>query len=112
MSALTRQAEPAPTCCRNGRISDIDFLADYSYRLPDGSRRFGLGTRAYGSAECGVGDINLKAKEGGWFGQSSYACEFERYPFEAFLPALEDPSLPFVTEEPLPEGYRPGDIVL
>ena len=57
-------------------------------------------------------DINLKAKEGGWFGQSSYACEFERYPFEAFIPALEDPSLPFVTEEPLPEGYRPGDIVL
>lgn len=57
-------------------------------------------------------DMNLKAREGGWFGQSSYACEFDRYPFWAFLPALEDPSLPFVCEEPLPEGYRPGDIVL
>lgn len=29
--------------CRNGRISDIDFLADCSYLLPDGTRRFGLG---------------------------------------------------------------------
>lgn len=57
-------------------------------------------------------DLNLKAKEGGWFGASSYACEFDRLPFEAFLPVLEDPSFTFVEEEPLPAGYRPGDIVL
>ena len=57
-------------------------------------------------------DFNLRAHEGGWFGASSYACEFPSIPVEAFIPALMDDSLPFVEEEPLPEGYRPGDIVL
>ena len=57
-------------------------------------------------------DLNLRAKEGGWFGASAYGCEFARIPFEAFLPALQDETLPFVAEEPLPPGYRPGDIVL
>jgi len=56
-------------------------------------------------------DLNLKAKEGGWFGASSYACEFDRPPFEAFLPVLRDESFTFVEEEELPEGFRPGDIV-
>ncbi|MDO4483445.1 MAG: radical SAM protein [Clostridia bacterium] len=56
--------------------------------------------------------LNLKAKEGGWFGANSYACEFDRIPYEAFLPVLQDESFTFIEEEPLPEGYRPGDIVL
>ena len=57
-------------------------------------------------------DLNLKAHEGGWFGASDYACEFPVMPYAAFLPTLEDGSLAFVEEEPLPPGYRPGDIVL
>ena len=57
-------------------------------------------------------DLNLRAKEGGWFGASSYGCEFPRIPYEAFLPTLRDPSVVFDEEEPLPQGYRPGDIVL
>ena len=57
-------------------------------------------------------DLNLKAHEGGWFGASDYACEFPAPPYAAFLPTLEDDSLPFLEEEPLPVGYRPGDIVL
>ena len=57
-------------------------------------------------------DLNLRAKEGGWFGSSSYAGEFDRTPFEAFLPILRDERFAFLEEEPLPEGYRPGDIVL
>ena len=57
-------------------------------------------------------DLNLKAKEGGWFGASGYTREFERVPYEAFLPVLEDPEFTFVEEGPLPAGYRPGDIVL
>lgn len=57
-------------------------------------------------------DLNLKAKEGGWFGASGYTCEFPSIPYEAFLPVLEDPDLTFLEEEPLPKGYRPGDIVL
>ena len=56
-------------------------------------------------------DLNLRAKEGGWFGSSSYHGEFDRIPFEAFLPVLEDDSFTFLTEEELPEGYRPGDLV-
>lgn len=57
-------------------------------------------------------DLNLKAKEGGWFGASGYTCEFPSIPYEAFLPVLEDPDFTFTEEEPLPPGYRPGDIVL
>ena len=57
-------------------------------------------------------DLNLRAKEGGWFGQSSYGSEFDRIPFVYFLPVLEDESFTFVEEEPLPHGYRPGEIVL
>lgn len=57
-------------------------------------------------------DLNLRGKEGGWFGASTYASEFPRLPFEAFLPVLQDDSFHFIEEEPLPAGYRPGDIVL
>ena len=56
-------------------------------------------------------DLNLRAKEGGWFGASSYAGEFPRLPFEAFLPVLRDESFRFLREEALPDGYRPGQIV-
>lgn len=57
-------------------------------------------------------DLNLRAKEGGWFGASTYGCEFPRIPYAAFLPVLRDEGFPFLSEEPLPVGYRPGDIVL
>ncbi len=56
-------------------------------------------------------DLNLKAKEGGWFGASGYACEFDTVPFEALLPTLADEDFAFVEEEELPKGYRPGDLV-
>lgn len=52
-------------------------------------------------------DLNLRAKEGGWFGASSYGFEFPGIPYEAFLPVLQDESFTFIEEEPLPEGYRP-----
>lgn len=57
-------------------------------------------------------DLNLRAKEGGWFGATSYGSEFDRLPFAAFLPILRDESFAFVQEEDLPKGYRPGDLVL
>ncbi|MCI5955692.1 MAG: radical SAM protein [Clostridiales bacterium] len=56
-------------------------------------------------------DLNLRAKEGGWFGASSYGCEFDRMPYAAFLPVLQDDSLSFLEEEELPHGYRPGELV-
>lgn len=57
-------------------------------------------------------DLNLRGKEGGWFGASNYACEFTAIPYAAFLPILEDEGFQFLTEEPLPPGFRPGDLVL
>ena len=57
-------------------------------------------------------DLNLRAREGGWFGQTAYAREMERIPYAAFLPVLEDPDFVFTREEPLPRGYRPGELVL
>ena len=57
-------------------------------------------------------DLNQKKKEGGWFGQTSYGCETDGYPYEAFLPILEDPEFLFLEEEELPAGYRPGEIVI
>ena len=54
-------------------------------------------------------DLNLRAHEGGWFGASSYGCEFPEIPCEAFLPILRNEGFQFIREEPLPEGYRPGD---
>jgi len=57
-------------------------------------------------------DLNLAAREGGWFGRSDYGRETEEIPYEMFLPVLEDESLVFAQEEELPAGYRPGEIVL
>ncbi len=57
-------------------------------------------------------DLNLAAREGGWFGRSGYGRETEFIPYAAFLPALEDETLAFAEEEELPRGYRPGEIVL
>lgn len=56
--------------------------------------------------------LNLSSKEGMWFGASNYACEFTRIPYEVFLPILRDESFQFISEEELPTGYRPGDLVL
>ena len=57
-------------------------------------------------------DMNLRAREGGWFGASGYCNEFGGIPYEAFLPILRDEQFPFLQEEPLPKGYRLEDGVL
>ena len=57
-------------------------------------------------------DLHQKRQEGGWFGQTSYGREIPWHPWEAFLPVLEDDSFPFLEEEELPPGYRPGEIVI
>ncbi len=57
-------------------------------------------------------DLNLRSKEGGWFGASNYACEFARIPYEAFLPILRDDGFAFLSEEELPDGYKPGQLIL
>ncbi|MDF2524662.1 MAG: hypothetical protein K0R31_2303, partial [Clostridiales bacterium] len=42
-----------------------------------------------------------------WFGASNYACEFSRIPYEVFIPILNDDNFKFLSEEELPEDYRP-----
>jgi len=56
--------------------------------------------------------LNLSSKEGKWFGASSYGCEFSRIPYEVFVPILRDDSFKFLSEEELPDGYKPGDLVI
>jgi pyruvate formate-lyase activating enzyme-like uncharacterized protein len=51
--------------------------------------------------------LNLSSKEGMWFGASNYACEFSSIPFEAFLPILNDDNFKFLSEEELPDEYKP-----
>ena len=101
------------------------YMCRAGYLSPIGSRQITLRLMAQADREqwpivvhdCSnhtkfARDINLRAKEGGWFGASSYACEFDRIPCAAFLPVLEDPGFRFLQEEELPKGYRPGEIVL
>jgi hypothetical protein len=45
------------------------------------------------------------------FGANDYASEFSRIPYEVFLPILRDDSFKFLTEEELPDGYKPGEII-
>ena len=56
-------------------------------------------------------DLNLASKEGRWFGASSYGCEFSKIPYEAFLPILRDDNFKFLSEEELPKGYKPGELI-
>ncbi|MEF9951634.1 MAG: radical SAM protein [Clostridium sp.] len=57
-------------------------------------------------------ELNLKAKEGMWFGASSYSCEFQTIPYEAFIPILNDDNFQFLIEEELPDGYKPELLIL
>lgn len=53
--------------------------------------------------------LNLGSKEGRWFGAcSDYACEFVRIPYEIFMPILNDDNFQFLSEEELPEDYKPA----
>ena len=51
--------------------------------------------------------LNLSSKEGKWFGASNYVCEFPTIPYESFLAILSDDSFQFLSEEELPEDYKP-----
>lgn len=51
--------------------------------------------------------LNLNSKAGMWFGSSNYACEFSMIPYEIFIPILNDDNFKFLSEEELPDGYKP-----
>jgi hypothetical protein len=53
----------------------------------------------------------LSSKEGRWFGASNYAGEFSGIPYAVFLPILRDDNFKFLSEEELPDGYKPGELI-
>lgn len=55
--------------------------------------------------------LNFSNNEGRWVGASNYTCEFSRIPYDVFLPILRDNNFKFLSEEELPAGYRPGEMV-
>jgi len=100
------------------------YISRFGYISPVWSRALTLkfmGIAAKEGWACAVHDcsnytkfargLNLGSKEGHAFGASNYGCEFARMPYEVFLPILRDESFRFLSEEALPEGYRPGDVV-
>lgn len=97
--------------CRRGYISPV-WSRELTLRLMKQAAQEGWAPVVH---DCSnhtkfARDLNLRAREGGWFGATSYGMEFPRLPYEAFLPILNDPEFHFLKEEPLPEGYRPGDL--
>ena len=54
--------------------------------------------------------LNLSSKAGMWFGASNYASEFSMIPYEIFIPILNDDSFQFLSEEELPDDYKPATI--
>ena len=55
--------------------------------------------------------LNLSNKTSMWFGASGYTSEFQKIPFDVFLPILRDDSFKFLTEEALPDAYKIGAII-
>lgn len=53
--------------------------------------------------------LNLSSKGGKLFGASEYACEFHRIPYDVFMPILGDENFSFLSEEELPEEYKPEE---
>ena len=100
-------------CSRRGYISPV-WSRELTLRLMKeaGDEAWPIAVHDCSNDTKFARDLNLRAKEGGWFGASAYGLEFPEIPYGAFLPALTDDSIRFLEEEELPEGYRPGDLAL
>lgn len=98
---------------RLGYLSPV-FSRDLTLRLmrQAAEENWGIVVHDCSNATKFARDLHLKTREGGWFGASAWVQDFDIWPPEIFLPFLEDETLPFPEEEPLPAGFRPGDIVL
>ncbi len=98
--------------CRHGYISPV-WSRELTFRLMKqaGDEGWPIVVHDCSNETKFARDLHLRGQEGGWFGASSYGCEFSVIPYDAFLPILRDESFRFLEEEPLPEGYRPGELL-
>ena len=98
--------------CRHGYISPIwSHELTLKFMKAAGEEKWPIAVHDCCNMTKFARDLNLRSKEGGWFGASSYGCEFDGTPYEAFLATLRDDSFEFLEEEELPEGYRPGELM-
>ncbi len=51
--------------------------------------------------------LNFGSNTSMGFGAGNYTCEFSEIPYKVFLPILRDDSFKFLSEEKLPDGYKP-----
>ncbi len=98
--------------CRRGYLSPI-WSRELTLRLMQraGEEGWNLVVHDCSNHTKFARGLHLRAKEGGCFGSSDYGCEFDRLPYDAFLPVLRDESFPFLQEEELPDGYQPGQLL-
>ena len=89
-------------CCRHGYVSPV-WSRELTLKLMRraAEERWDMLVHDCSNMTKFARELNLRAHEGGWFGASGWAMEFDAVPYEAFLPALEDDALPFLEEEPL-----------
>jgi uncharacterized protein len=97
--------------CRHGYISPIwSRELTLKFMKIAGDEHWDLAVHDCSNYTKFTRGLNLSGKEGKWFGASEYDCEFSRIPYEVFLPILSDDNFRFLSEEELPEGYRPAII--
>ena len=110
---LENYAGEALYFCRMGYLSPV-FSRDLTLRIMRmaSEERWPILVHDCSNMTKFARDLNLSAREGGWFGKTCYGREMDFIPYAAFLPALEDETLVFMEEEPLPPGYRPGEVVI
>ena len=99
------------------------YISRHGYISPIWSREFTLKFMKIADAEnwdLAVHDcsndtkfarsLNLSSKADMWFGASNYASEFSMIPYEIFISILNDDSFHFLSEEELPDDYKPATI--
>lgn len=97
--------------CRHGYISPI-WSRELTFKLMQMSVEAGWDLVVHDCSNYTkfARDLNLSSKEGKWFGASNYQSEFADIPYAAFLPVLRNEEFKFLSEEPLPRGYNPGEL--
>ncbi len=97
--------------CRHGYISPV-WSRELTLKLMiiADKEKWGIAVHDCSNYTKFARGLNLHDKAGLWFGSSNYTCEFSKIPYEVFLPVLRDDNFKFLSEEGLPDGYKPLDM--